>query len=172
MSSEQRIETITTNTESTIDIDTSYLSKFELIPHCISYNNIANNRIEDYLQDQLSKCSCSKLYSNEKICYNNKCINYSTQTECIDCNSKYCQNQRIYKQLNAKLIVKHTLQKGYGLFANEDLTKKQFLMEYVGEIINKNEFSKRLIEYTIKSEHQYIMQLKSNTYLDASRKGI
>jgi len=79
-----------------------------------------------------SDCNISN-YNEYKICYNYECINYSTQTECIDCNDKYCYNQRFKKQEYANLIVKHTLRKGFGLFANEDVKKNQFLMEYVGK---------------------------------------
>ena len=173
------------------DYDDSYLSTFELINQCISYDKISNNEIEDYLKGQISNCTCSSTvdsnnnngssrsnaHSNHssssggrsssssrssscsgsssnsndngsndrsssgsssddnkyKICYDHKCINYSTQTECITCHDEYCYNQRFKKKKYANLYVKHTIRKGYGLFTHEDLKKNQFLMEYVGK---------------------------------------
>ena len=80
-----------------------------------------------------SRSSSSSSHDNKnKICYDHKCINYSTQTECITCHDEYCYNQRFKKKEYANLYVKHTIRKGYGLFTNEDLKKSQFLMEYVG----------------------------------------
>ena len=169
------------NNDKDDDYDDSYLSTFELINQCISYDKISNNEIEDYLKGQISNCTCSSTvdskrhydsYNNNvsrsssssinsssngisssssssqtvkgssssssshdnknKICYDHKCINYSTQTECITCHDEYCYNQRFKKKEYANLYVKHTIRKGYGLFTNEDLKKSQFLMEYVG----------------------------------------
>jgi hypothetical protein len=40
----------------------------------------------------------------------------------------------------------------------------------VGEIISQDEFEHRLMMNN-KTSHQYIMELKHGTYLDASRKG-
>lgn len=41
------------------------------------------------------------------------------------------------------LQVRETGAKGYGLFAMEDIQAGQFIIEYVGEVIDKVEFEKR-----------------------------
>lgn len=47
-----------------------------------------------------------------------------------------------------------------------------FIMEYVGEVINSDEFERRAMEYArTKIPHFYFMSLKSDCIIDATIKG-
>src|SRR5687768_7404592 len=98
---------------------------------------------------------CQQGFAGERTGCDNRCINYATQVECVRCREG-CPNKRILNKQYAKLDVLDTPGKGHGLFAAEDLTQHQFLMEYVGELISPEEFVRRSSERGRTMEHQYI----------------
>lgn len=146
----------------------SWKEQFQAIEACI----VVSDGVNDFATEKFEniQCGCKPSFVGEKICKDNRCINYAIQTECVRCDAGCCNN-RIRNKENANLVVKETPGKGHGLFAAEDLRKQQFLREYVGELISPDEFARRSTDKTNPSEHQYIMQLKNGVYLDASRKG-
>ena len=133
---------------------------------------IASEGVNNFSNDRYSNasCGCVPNFPGDAICKDSKCINFSTQSECSKCRDGCC-NKRIQNRQYAKLDVIETPGKGHGLFAAENLHKMQFVMEYVGELISPQEFSKRSADKSRVMEHQYIMQLKNGVYLDAGRKG-
>lgn len=54
--------------------------------------------------------------------------------------------------------------------AKVDIPAKTFLGEYLGEIISSREYTRRQ-ERSLAEKHQFVLQLKPGTYLDASVKG-
>lgn len=96
------------------------------------------------------------------------------RVECIDgcqCGSQ-CQNQRFQKRSWAKVSVFQTEKKGYGLRADADLERDDFVFEYVGDVIHEGEFQKRRIRYGEEGiKHFYFMSLNSREYVDATKKG-
>lgn len=53
-----------------------------------------------------------------------------------------------------------------GLFSGE------FILEYVGEVLDPEEFEKRAAEYSKdKNQHYYFMSLRADAVIDATRKG-
>lgn len=52
------------------------------------------------------------------------------------------------------------------------LSRGEFLLEYVGEVLDQKEFRRRAKEYAKeKNKHYYFMALKSDTVIDATSKG-
>ena len=141
-----------------------YISIEDSIIASEGVNNFSNDRYSN------ASCGCVPNFPGDAICKDSKCINFSTQSECSKCRDGCC-NKRIQNRQYAKLDVIETPGKGHGLFAAENLHKMQFVMEYVGELISPQEFSKRSADKSRVMEHQYIMQLKNGVYLDAGRKG-
>jgi hypothetical protein len=128
----------------------------------VDANDIADEYDDDH--DFLSSCGCVKRFSNDlPMCNDHKCVNFATQVECSSC-SKSCQNQRIGKKQYADLEVRETKGKGYGLFTRQDLKQKQFLMEYVGELVSTKELNYRLAA-SKSDNHLYMMQLKPGIYI-------
>lgn len=114
-------------------------------------------------------CGCKPKSSDGFCCTTRSCPNRKTLTECTECHPN-CENQCLQKTQHAELDVKDIGGKGFGLFALQDLRKGQFVTEYVGELISEKELIRRLSS-TVDERHLYMMQLKSNTFLDARYKG-
>lgn len=105
------------------------------------------------------------------------CINRLTLIECVDglCDStcgKECQNQRFQRRQYANIMVFQTEKKGYGVLAKEDIEPNQFIYEYIGEVINEEEFRDRMLLYDQQRiKHFYFMMLQNGQFIDATKKG-
>ena len=143
----------------------SYESLFEKIENNLKYtSDVSDNCDDDEIVHQ--NCDCS-LNSIGKCCIDKSCINVATQTECIKCKIGCC-NQNFISRNYADLFVELTSEKGYGLFSKQAIIKGQFILEFVGELINTKELLRRMDTY---DGHLLAMQLKDRTYIDATTKG-
>ncbi|XP_054016844.1 histone-lysine N-methyltransferase SETD2 [Hylaeus anthracinus] len=83
-----------------------------------------------------------------------------------------CTNKRFQNCEYAKCEVFRTEKKGFGLRAIVDLLAGEFIMEYVGEVVDPKDFRRRAKEYSKdKNRHYYFMALKSDQIIDATMKG-
>ncbi|TPX31295.1 histone-lysine N-methyltransferase [Synchytrium microbalum] len=65
-----------------------------------------------------------------------------------------------------------TEKKGHGMRTRQPLTRGQFVIEYVGEVIPTTLFIKRTQDYHDQGKkHFYFMSLKSDEFIDAQKKG-
>ncbi|XP_059469173.1 histone-lysine N-methyltransferase, H3 lysine-36 specific isoform X2 [Neocloeon triangulifer] len=102
------------------------------------------------------------------------CDNRGLHMECLkECpTGDLCQNKRIQLHQDAPTELKLMGAKGWGLTAQEDLKKGTFVVEYVGEVVNKEEFQRRKRGYIEnKEKHFYFLELGGNHYIDAKFKG-
>jgi hypothetical protein len=61
--------------------------------------------------------------------------------------------------------------KGFGLYAEEDLTAGQFLIEYIGEVLEEEEYIRRKQYYISTGQrHYYFMNIGNGEVIDACRK--
>ncbi|KAL0117994.1 hypothetical protein PUN28_008992 [Cardiocondyla obscurior] len=83
-----------------------------------------------------------------------------------------CTNKRFQNCNYAKCEVFRTEKKGFGLRAVADIMAGEFIMEYVGEVVDPKDFRRRAKEYSKdKNKHYYFMALKSDQIIDATMKG-
>ncbi|XP_029168249.1 histone-lysine N-methyltransferase SETD2 isoform X2 [Nylanderia fulva] len=83
-----------------------------------------------------------------------------------------CTNKRFQNCEYAKCEVFRTEKKGFGLRAVVDIMAGEFIMEYVGEVVDPKDFKRRAKEYSKdKNRHYYFMALKSDQIIDATMKG-
>lgn len=83
-----------------------------------------------------------------------------------------CTNRRFQNCDYAKCEVFRTEKKGFGLRAVVNITVGEFIMEYVGEVVDPKDFRRRAKEYSKdKNRHYYFMALKSDQIIDATMKG-
>ncbi|XP_034185567.1 SET domain containing 2 isoform X1 [Osmia lignaria lignaria] len=83
-----------------------------------------------------------------------------------------CTNKRFQNCEYAKCEVFRTEKKGFGLRAIVDMLAGEFIMEYVGEVVDPKDFRRRAKEYSKdKNKHYYFMALKSDQIIDATMKG-
>ncbi|XP_055909464.1 probable histone-lysine N-methyltransferase CG1716 isoform X2 [Eupeodes corollae] len=102
------------------------------------------------------------------------CLNRLLMIECgSDCTVRdRCTNRRFNKFLYSPCRVFRTEKKGFGIMADIEILPGEFIMEYVGEVINGDEFEFRINEYSKdKNKHYYFMALRSDAVIDATAKG-
>ncbi|XP_050100270.1 probable histone-lysine N-methyltransferase Mes-4 isoform X2 [Anopheles aquasalis] len=121
-----------------------------------------------------SVCNCKK--DDDDPCgASSSCINRLTFIECNPetCPAEdRCSNQRFAKRIYPEMEVRKFEDRGHGLVTREDLTAGQFIIEYVGEVINKKEFRRRLDYMQQQNEqHYYFLEVDSEIIIDAGPKG-
>lgn len=83
-----------------------------------------------------------------------------------------CQNQCFQKRLYPELTVQATENKGCGLATKANIKAGDFIIEYVGELINKKEFNNRVQQkLRTKDERFYYFSVSSDLIIDAGTKG-
>jgi SET domain-containing protein len=66
----------------------------------------------------------------------------------------------------------HTMGRGWGLRTLEDIKAGQFVIEYVGEVIDEAEYKRRLHrKKELKNENFYFLTIDNNRTIDAEPKG-
>lgn len=66
----------------------------------------------------------------------------------------------------------HTAGRGWGLKALQDIKVGQFVIEYVGEVIDEAEYKRRLQrKMELKNESYYFLTIDQNRIIDAEPKG-
>ncbi|XP_058813467.1 nuclear receptor binding SET domain protein [Topomyia yanbarensis] len=128
----------------------------------------APSRMEDNI------CECKPSDSDPCGPFTN-CLN---RTLLIECDPKVCparercENQCFEKKQYPALAVKRIFHKGWGLVAQEDIRVGQFVIEYVGEVINNDELARRLQQKREqKDENWYFLTIDSELTIDAGPRG-
>lgn len=139
------------------------------------YKKIKSNKIvSKWARSKESEpniCKCRP--EDPKPCSNdNNCHNALMKFECDPdlCPAKHkCQNQNFRHGQRYNFQVKKTKSKGWGLYAMEDIPVETFIIEYVGEVVNKDEFDQRFNRAkSNKQKNYYFLQLPDGLYIDAA----
>jgi len=117
-----------------------------------------------------SSCGCV-LQENKAGC-GITCVSRMLQIECnpetCPCKEK-CSNQRFQRRQYAKVEVFKAGEKGHGLRAKEHIGRGQFIIEYVGEIIDTASCIHRV--KTSRQKHFYFITLDASEGIDATYQG-
>ncbi|CAL0305489.1 unnamed protein product [Lupinus luteus] len=124
--------------------------------------------------DEVMVCYCKPPQEGKLGC-GDGCLNRMLNIECVQgtcpCGDR-CSNQQFQKREYASLDWFKCGKKGYGLKALEDIAQGQFLIEYVGEVLDIHAYEARQREYALKGHrHFYFMTLNGSEVIDASAKG-
>ncbi|RHZ12544.1 hypothetical protein DYB31_008627 [Aphanomyces astaci] len=117
-------------------------------------------------------CECWRINNRfrEPMCNTNNCINVTNNNACpLHCRmGTLCANQGFDKDSAVKHSLFRTTDKGFGLRLDVAVHAGQHIMEYVGEVIGKDEFFRRFrnMSYAQVPDY-YFMQLSPSTYVDA-----
>jgi histone-lysine N-methyltransferase NSD2 len=108
----------------------------------------------------------------------------SPETDClnrillIECNpdacpaGSNCQNQLFVQRKYPAMKPVHTEERGWGLKTLEYISEGQFVIEYVGEVIDEAEYKLRLHQkMERKNENYYFLTIDNNRMIDAEPKG-
>ena len=102
------------------------------------------------------------------------CVNRAIHIECNPKNcpvKDLCQNQRMQKFQNAKTELVFTGDRGWGLKTTADLCAGDFVIEYVGEVLDEAMCQERLKKAHAQSNHNfYMLTLDAGLVIDAGRK--
>jgi len=83
-----------------------------------------------------------------------------------------CGNRAIARRAGRKVAVRPTPGKGWGLFAAEDIAAGDFVLEYVGEVIDDDMCAARLAAHKrAGTAHFHMMELAANLVIDAGAAG-
>ncbi|KNC56044.1 histone-lysine N-methyltransferase [Thecamonas trahens ATCC 50062] len=120
--------------------------------------------------DEAFQCECD----NEVQC-GPGCENFDMAIECIEgyCHMRdLCRNQRLQRKQTADVEVFQTKLKGLGLRACSKVSQGDLIMEYVGDIIDKREFNRRVKAYADENiTHFYFMSIGNEEMIDATKAG-
>lgn len=122
-------------------------------------------------------CDCfltQEEYARGELGCGEDCLNRLLMIECgPKCNiGARCTNKRFQNAEYAKCKVFRTEKKGFGIAAARDIQPNEFIMEYVGEVLDSDQFEKRASDYSNdKNKHYYFMALRSDAVIDATTRG-
>ncbi|EDS35628.1 set domain protein [Culex quinquefasciatus] len=130
------------------------------------------NAARDEEEDSICECKPS---DTDPCGLDSNCINRALL---VECNPKTCpagdscQNQCFERKQYPALAAKRIPNKGWGLVAQEDIHQGQFVIEYVGEVINGEELARRIKQkQEQKDENYYFLTVDSELTIDAGPKG-
>ncbi|XP_053619416.1 uncharacterized protein LOC128680356 [Plodia interpunctella] len=161
------------NEEESLDIASSLLP-----PHYVKlkvnkpYGSLVNRKVE-IEESSLTQCDCDPNDSDPCGPYT-QCLNRMLLTECgpICRAGDRCNNRAFEKRLYPKLVPYRTPHRGWGLKTLEDIKAGQFVIEYVGELIDEEEFRRRMArKHEIRDENFYFLTLDKERMIDAGPKG-
>ena len=136
---------------------------------------ICQRRRNKQTRDMECDCSLSKedITAGRKGC-GDDCLNRLLMVECNKSCSlgDHCGNKRFQNVENSLTEVFKTEYKGVGLRAGEKISRDTFIMEYVGDVLDPQRFTKRAKKYSQDDvKHFYFMALSTEYIIDATAKG-
>lgn len=133
-------------------------------------HNIYVSRPEIKLKThELPRCHCKE----GQRCSPSECENAMVFIECSPKRCPVgdtCLNQRFQKRQYAGIYAKKCGAKGWGIFAQLPISAGQFVIEYVGEVIDADELDVRS-KACENDPHYYFLSISGGETIDASKKG-
>lgn len=125
-------------------------------------------------EDDIMICQCRMRTYGGKGC-GPDCLNRLLNIECVPgyCPScDECHNQMFSRRQYADIEKRRAGAKGFGLFANTDLPAGHFVIQYLGEVLEEEEYMRRKVHYQASGQrHYYFMNVGNGEVIDACRKG-
>ncbi|KAF7266294.1 hypothetical protein GWI33_020325 [Rhynchophorus ferrugineus] len=143
--------------------------------HLKENNYKTDRQICKEAQEMVCDCFLAEedIQKNEFGC-GEDCLNRLLLIECgrlCQVNER-CTNKRFQRGQFAPVEVFKTEKKGLGLRAAANIPYGEFILEYVGEVLDPDEFDKRAEGYSKdKNIHFYFMSLRADAIIDATMKG-
>lgn len=136
------------------------------------YGNV--NKIQDSKENVATTCDCDP--SKPNPCGpESDCINRLLMVECnpqVCPAGENCCNQNFEKKNYPNLVPYKTQTRGWGLKTLDPIPKGGFIIEYVGEMIDEEEYRKRMATMQQnKDENFYFLTIDKDRMLDAGPKG-
>ncbi|XP_013591432.1 PREDICTED: LOW QUALITY PROTEIN: histone-lysine N-methyltransferase ASHH2 [Brassica oleracea var. oleracea] len=140
----------------------------------IKTNQFLHRNRKNQTIDEIMVCHCKPPPDGRLGC-GEECLNRMLNIECLHgtCPAgDLCSNQQFQKRKYVKFERFQSGKKGYGLRLLEDVREGQFLIEYVGEVLDMQSYESRQKDYaSMGQKHFYFMTLNGNEVIDAGAKG-
>ncbi|XP_031390636.1 histone-lysine N-methyltransferase ASHH1 isoform X1 [Punica granatum] len=141
----------------------------------IDQNEFVHRKHRKQKEEDIAICDCSYNASDPESACGERCLNVLTSTECTSgccpC-GEYCRNQRFQRNQYARTKLFRTEGRGWGLLADENIKRGQFIIEYCGEVISWKEAKRRSQAYENQGmKDAFIISLNASESIDATRKG-
>ncbi|ESQ27388.1 hypothetical protein EUTSA_v10017998mg [Eutrema salsugineum] len=140
----------------------------------IKTNQFLHRNRKSQTIDEIMVCHCKPPPDGRLGC-GEECLNRMLNIECLHgtCPAgDLCSNQQFQKRKYVKFERFQSGKKGYGLRLLEDVREGQFLIEYVGEVLDMQSYETRQKDYaSMGQKHFYFMTLNGNEVIDAGAKG-
>ncbi|KAJ8980552.1 hypothetical protein NQ317_001059 [Molorchus minor] len=135
---------------------------------------VGNVRQLDLDLSSTNACECNPHQPNP-CGPDSDCLNRLLLTECnpdVCPAGKRCRNQSFDKREYPPLLPYKTQGRGWGLKALAPIKKGQFVIEYVGELIDSEEYQRRIQKmHEQKEENYYFLTIDKDRMIDAGPKG-
>uniref|UniRef100_A0AC34FZR3 Histone-lysine N-methyltransferase n=1 Tax=Panagrolaimus sp. ES5 TaxID=591445 RepID=A0AC34FZR3_9BILA len=139
------------------------------LPPMIEENKISRNAQEIIKDTKVLQCYCKPEFGCDE-----RCVNRALHMECGSrCKiGDQCQNKRFQKLQYAAFEPFFAGVKGWGIRAVKPIHSGDFIVEYVGEVVDSWEMAKRQKKYTKNNhKHHYMMSLRNGAVIDATTCG-
>ncbi|XP_029047985.2 histone-lysine N-methyltransferase NSD2 isoform X2 [Osmia bicornis bicornis] len=124
--------------------------------------------------ESIVACDCDAEWDNP-CAPGTDCLNRILLVECspgICPAGPKCNNQAFVRRQYPAMEPFHTVGRGWGLRSLEPIKTGQFVIEYVGEVIDEAEYKRRLHrKKELKNENFYFLTIDNNRMIDAEPKG-
>ncbi|XP_017756965.1 PREDICTED: histone-lysine N-methyltransferase NSD2 isoform X2 [Eufriesea mexicana] len=124
--------------------------------------------------ESIVACDCDAEWENP-CAPGTDCLNRILLVECspgICPAGPKCNNQAFVRRQYPAMEPFHTVGRGWGLRSLEPIKVGQFVIEYVGEVIDEAEYKRRLHrKKELKNENFYFLTIDNNRMIDAEPKG-
>ncbi|GLH06500.1 Probable histone-lysine N-methyltransferase Mes-4 [Gryllus bimaculatus] len=135
---------------------------------------VGNVRVYEADLSSMTPCECDP-DSKNPCGIDSDCLNRILMVECtpgVCAAGDRCGNQCFVKRQYPPLEPFRTESRGWGLRALKNLHKGEFVIEYVGEMIDEAEYRRRLDDkHKEKDENYYFLTIDNHRLLDAGPKG-
>ncbi|XP_025406749.1 uncharacterized protein LOC112680773 isoform X2 [Sipha flava] len=145
--------------------------KFVRIKFNKPFGNVKNMELNT---NTMTPCECDSTKPNP-CGPGSDCINRMLMFECqpqICPAGDKCNNQRFTKTIYPNMVPFLTKGRGWGLKTLEDIKEGSFVIEYVGDVIDEEEFQRRCLEMHQRNEQNYyFLTIDNSRMIDAGPKG-
>ncbi|XAR64522.1 Histone-lysine N-methyltransferase [Bertholletia excelsa] len=151
-----------------------WFNKWKPIPYTSIKRNIyLTKKVKRRLEDDGIFCSCSSSNGSSGVCGRDcHCgMLLSTCSSSCKCGSS-CLNKPFHHRLPKKMKLVKTEKCGSGIVADEDIKQGEFVIEYVGEVIDDKTCEERLWKMKHRGETNfYLCEINRDMVIDATYKG-
>ncbi|KAL2540827.1 Histone-lysine N-methyltransferase ASHH3 [Abeliophyllum distichum] len=151
-----------------------WLNKSKSIPYSFIKRNIyLSKKNKRPLEDDGIFCSCSSSAGSSGVC-GRDCLCGMLMSSCSSgckCGS-FCLNKPFHQRPVKKMKLVKTKNCGSGIVADEDINQGEFVIEYVGEVIDDKTCEERLWKMKHCGETNfYLCEINRDMVIDATYKG-